>query len=123
MAIEAIFINMLLWRIVDPRWAYGAFTGEGSAKNGGRYNEKDVFALYLGGDYLTALAEFNRDRPVTMHGAVFCHQFQVDRIIDLTNAETLASLGITQENLNENWRYTYKMARQTPNSVRKAIMD
>lgn len=57
------------FRALRPAWSFAPLSGAGAAHNGGRWNAKGTPALYLAGDPMTALAEYNQDllfRPVTL---------------------------------------------------------
>ena len=61
--------DQIFYRALRPSWAFAPLSGKGAAVNGGRWNAKGQSALYLAGDPMTALAEYNQDllfRPVTL---------------------------------------------------------
>ena len=49
--------RITVWRITDPRWQREAFTGEGSAKRGQRFNSKGKKVVYTSGSISLALLE------------------------------------------------------------------
>lgn len=62
-------IDQIFYRALRPAWACAPLSGEGAAVHGSRWNAKGTAALYLAGDPMTALAEYNQDllfRPVTL---------------------------------------------------------
>ncbi len=67
---EACGMNIrTFYRALRPAWSFAPLSGAGAAHNGGRWNAKGSPALYLAGDPMTALAEYNQDllfRPVTL---------------------------------------------------------
>lgn len=59
----------IFYRALRPAWSFAPLSGAGAAHNGGRWNARGTPALYLAGDPMTALAEYNQDllfRPVTL---------------------------------------------------------
>ena len=46
-----------VWRIVTPRWAGGAFDGEGARISGGRWNREGITMVYTAGSLALAAME------------------------------------------------------------------
>ncbi len=81
-------------------------SGEGAARHGGRYNPVGVQTLYLGKPESVAVAEhvspFERRRlrfPPPGRFVVAEIQVDLDRVVNLTNSDTIAALGMTQGEL------------------------
>jgi RES domain-containing protein len=86
-------VKRRFWRVLTPRWTHQPLSGEGAARNGGRWNPKGMPALYLSAELTTAVAEYEQDigiRPGTFRA----YDVNVDRILDLTSADVLRSLDI-----------------------------
>ena len=87
--------------------------GEGSYRNGGRWNAIESFrAVYGSIDAVVALAEqeasakyANLPYPFRETRLVVAVDVDLARVVDLTNAATLETLGVTEEELRrEDWR-------------------
>jgi RES domain-containing protein len=93
----------------DPR---EILRGEGSYRNGGRWNAIESFrAVYGSIDALVALAEqeasakyANLPYPFRETRLVVAIDLDLVRFIDLTVGENLEKLGVTEEELLEDWR-------------------
>jgi RES domain-containing protein len=93
----------------DPR---EILRGEGSYRNGGRWNAIESFrAVYGSIDAVVALAEqeasakyANLPYPFRETRMVVAIDLDLVRVIDLTVAENLETLRVTQEELREDWR-------------------
>ena len=93
----------------DPR---EILRGEGSFRNGGRWNGIESFrAVYGSIDAVVALAEqqasakyANLPYPFRETRLVVPIDVDLVRIIDLTVAENLEKLSVTEEELREDWR-------------------
>ena len=93
----------------DPR---EILRGEGSYRNGGRWNAIESFrAVYGSIDAIVALAEqeasakyANLPYPFRETRLVVAIDLVLVRIIDLTVWENLEKLGVTEEELREDWR-------------------
>jgi len=93
----------------DPR---EILRGEGSFRNGGRWNGIESFrAVYGSIDAVVALAEqqasakyANLPYPFRETRLVVAIDLDLVRIIDLTVAENLEKLSVTEEELREDWR-------------------
>jgi len=87
---------------VPPRWAHAPLSGEGARLHGGRYNPPGIQAFYSALDPHTAYAEYTQalyDRP----GLLCSFDIEAARIIDLTSAEGLAAVGLTEPDLQSRW--------------------
>lgn len=101
------------WRVLAPGRAHLPLSGEGAARNGGRWNAKNTPALYLSADLTTSVAEYQQDigaRPGT-----FCaYDIRMDGILDLTRSEVLASVGIDPAQLHAPWKTILLVHRGIP---------
>jgi hypothetical protein len=55
--------------MLAPKWAHEPLSGAGAATRGGRHNEAGMPALYMSGQFATAVAEYEQDlgiRPGTL---------------------------------------------------------
>jgi RES domain-containing protein len=85
---HAITVRARFWRVLAPRWAHDPLSGAGAARYGGRWNPRDVPALYMSAELTTAVAEYEQDlgiRPGT-----FCaYDVDVAGVLDLRQADML----------------------------------
>ena len=98
--------DQTFYRALRPAYAFAPLSGEGAAVNGGRWNAKGTAALYLAGDPLTALAEYNQDilfRPATLA------QYHVAeaRLADLRSPELLKDYQVDAASISCDW---YKLS-------------
>ena len=84
------------WRIVHPRNSEAAFTGDGSRRNGGRWNSKGSRAVYLAESL--ALATFE----VMVHGLPY--ETLQDYICIPVDIPPKFVMSLEPANLPENWR-------------------
>jgi RES domain-containing protein len=103
-----------IYRVTTLKYA-GARTilyGEGSYRNGGRWNAIRSFrAVYGSTEDIVALAESkstaeyaNLPYPFREPRLVVAVDVALARVVDLTAADTLDALGVTDEELREDWR-------------------
>jgi RES domain-containing protein len=108
-------IRRRCWRVLAPRWAHDPLSGAGAARNGGRFNEPGVPALYLSEDLLTAIAEYEQElgiRPGT-----FCaYKVDVEEVVDLTDAAACRELRIRAADLRCAWKTMILAERRQPPS-------
>ena len=101
------------WRVLAPLWADRPLSREGAARHGGRWNPKGTPALYLSAELTTAVAEYEQDigiRPGTFRA----YNVNVDRILDLTSADVLASLGLDPAERYAPWNIMLLVERREP---------
>jgi RES domain-containing protein len=96
------------WRIVRVRHATTAFSGEGAAKNGGRWNSRGVRVVYVSGNKSLAALEtlVHLNPPIPFHYV----------IIRATFDDTMVK-NVAVKALPPNWR------KQPPPSSTKAVGD
>jgi RES domain-containing protein len=111
-------------RYRDPRMI---LVGEGSYRNGGRWNAIGSFrAVYGSIDDVVALAESkanaqyaNLPYPFRESRLVVAVEVSLSRVVDLTAADILEMLGVTEEELRrEDWR---KVQEQGVESLTQAL--
>lgn len=107
----------------DPR---SILFGEGSYRNGGRWNAIGSFrAVYGSTSDVVALAESkanaeyaNLPYPFRQPRLVVAVDLALRRVVDLTAAGTLEALGVIEEELREDWR---KIQEQGVESFTQAL--
>jgi RES domain-containing protein len=92
------------FRVLTPRWAHAPLSGEGSARQGGRFNRPRVPALYLSRDLETAWAEYQQTGALMRPGTIVAYEIEADGIADLTDREMLLALGVAAADLHCAWR-------------------
>lgn len=93
------------WRMLTPKWSVDPISGAGSAKNGGRFNRPGRHALYLSEEVETALAEYQQNMLRTPKpGMLVAYVVDMADMIDLTDPNTLSSLGIDHKTFECPWK-------------------
>ena len=91
------------WRVRAPRWAFDPLSGEGAARNGGRYNPKGRSALYMSADLNTAVAEYQQD--LRNRAGTFCvYRVEDAEVVDLQDEAALEALELSRSDLFSAWR-------------------
>ena len=94
--------DLILYRALRPAFAFAPLSGAGAAVAGGRWNARGAPALYLAGDPMTALAEYNQDllfRPVTLAQ----YRVRAAKLADLTDADFRRDRQIDDATLRCEW--------------------
>jgi RES domain-containing protein len=104
------------FRAVPAAFAAEPLSLEGSLKHGGRYNPIGAFGALYCGESPAVCAEEIRKRaarhPVLPYRLARV-QVQLQRVLDLTDAGTLAALGLRPEDLTgQDWEATQRLAAQ-----------
>ena len=79
---DTIVVRGRFWRVLAPRWAHEPLSGQGAARFGGRWNPKDVPALYMSAELTTAVAEYEQDLGIRP-GTFVAYDVDVAGIADL----------------------------------------
>jgi RES domain-containing protein len=91
------------WRVLTPRWAHLPLSGEGAARNGGRWNPQAIPALYMSAELTTAVAEYEQD--IGIRPGTFCaYDVLMDGILDITQPMVQQALGIDPAELSAPWK-------------------
>lgn len=98
-----ISVARRFWRMLSPRWAHQPPSGKGAARQGGRYNPPGVPALYMFEDFVTAIAEYEQDLGIRP-GTLCAYQVDLDGIVDLTDADARAAVGVEPSDLIAPWK-------------------
>lgn len=101
------------WRMLSPRWSHQPLSGEGAAKQGGRYNAPGVAALYMSEDFATAVAEYEQDLGIRP-GTLCAYEVEAGRIVDLTEAGSLRASGLEQSDLVSPWKQIAIIEKRRP---------
>ena len=95
--------SLTLWRAFVPRWAHLPLSGEGAARFGGRWNPVGAKTIYAARELSTAWAEYNQG--FVQHPALIAQlELSGARLADLTDAATVADLGMAQDIHQCEWR-------------------
>lgn len=94
-------VRGVLYRALNPYWAYRPLSGDGAAQFGGRFNRRGRQALYLADSPETALTESNQAgtlQPTTLVAV----DVDLDAIFDARDAEALARFGESPASIGRN---------------------
>lgn len=95
----------IAYRALSPFWSPHPTSGEGAKRYGGRFNPKDVDALYLALTETTALAEFNQGFTHRPQPKTLCaYEIDCEDILDLTNDNLRKEVGISQSEMACGWQ-------------------
>ena len=108
----AIRLRGRFWRMLAPKWAHAPLSGEGAAKRGGRFNPPGMNALYMSGDFVTAIAEYEQDLGIRP-GTLCAYQVDLAGIVDLCDPAT-RSAGAETTDLGCPWKHIALVLRQRP---------
>lgn len=93
------------YRAIDPRWAFGALSGDGAAVNGGRFNARGVPALYLALDPVGAVNEASQGFAGRIPPLTLCeYEVHCADIVDLRTPEQQQEAGTTLEAMACAWK-------------------
>ncbi len=81
-------INVVAYRVHDPKWAYAATSGAGAAAYGGRANRPGIHAIYLSLELDTALAEYRQIDALLPPALMVSYRIEVDKIVDFSAGYT-----------------------------------
>ena len=124
-----------IYRVTTPRYRDPRIIlfGEGSYRNGGRWNAIRSFrAVYGSADDVTALKESkanaeyaNLPYPFREPRLIVAVDVSLSRFVDLTSSETLKLLNVTEEELRtEDWRKVQEQGFESlTQSLGRAVFD
>jgi len=124
-----------IYRVTTPRYRDPRIIlfGEGSYRNGGRWNAIGSFrAVYGSADDVTALKESkanaeyaNLPYPFREPRLIVAVDVSLSRFVDLTSSETLKLLNVTEEELRtEDWRKIQEQGFESlTQSLGRAVFD
>lgn len=112
-------VHARVWRILSPRWAHAPLSGEGAARNGGRWNRPGRPALYLSEQIETAFAEYQQELGVRP-GTFVAYRLDGEGLVDLTRADTLSSRDVEVSELLCPWKSLAWVKGETPPTWRLA---
>lgn len=96
----------MVYRAHNPLWSFSPLSGDGTSKDGGRFNPVGIPALYTSLTTITALSEYhqrfpNRPQPVTL----CAYDVNCQDIVDLRDPDELKQRGIGASDLLCPWEY------------------
>ena len=109
----AVRLRGRLWRMLAPKWAHAPLSGEGAAKRGGRFNPPGIAALYMSGDFVTAIAEYEQDLGIRP-GTLCAYQVDLAGIVDLCDPATRLAARVETTDLACAWKHIALVLRQRP---------
>lgn len=93
-----------VYRAHNPRWSFSPTSGEGAARHGGRFNPVGLPALYSSLRMETAWLEAQQGFAFKPQPLTICaYEVDSDPIRDLTDPNSLKSLGVTRAELACPW--------------------
>lgn len=94
----------VFFRVIVPAFASRPRSGQGAAKQGGRFNRPGQEALYLAGDVPTALAEYQQDNPWISPGTICTFFTQGLRVADFSKGFDAARWPLLWADFAVDWR-------------------
>jgi RES domain-containing protein len=103
------------FRAHDPRWSWTPLSGAGAALRGGRFNWRDLEALYLSLNFMTAAREaaggfLRRLEPLTM----VSYDVDCEDIVDLRTNRGREANGVNLSDLGCSWLEDVCAGREPP---------
>lgn len=103
----SIAFHGYLYRALNPVWAKSPLSGEGARRHGGRFNPKDIPALYTALSPVGAMDEANQAgrpfEPITL----VSYEARLAAVLDGTDTDHRTALGIDPTDLTDpGWRIT-----------------
>ena len=107
----------LLYRALNPIRAREPLSGEGARLHGGRFNARDVPALYTALSLMTAIREANQIgtlQPTTL----VSYEADITPVFDATDADALGAYNMTPADLAaEDWRLLMRAHGKAPTQI------
>lgn len=103
----------ILYRALSPRYAHAPLSGRGAHLSGGRWNAIGTPALYLAGDIITAIHEYQQRGPFK---PVTIVQYRLDqaRLADTNDPSVIKTYAITGTILDNPWQLTAGLGQIPP---------
>ena len=90
-----------------------ALSGEGAATRGGRFNPPGMNALYMSGDFVTTIAEYEQDLGIRP-GTLCAYEADVAAIVDLRDPATRFAARVEMTDLSCAWKHIALVLHQRP---------
>lgn len=104
MIVRPIGPEAVFYRLHSPRWASQTLSGEGAAKQGGRFNRRGTPALYLASDLPTAQAEYQQGEVLMPPATAVSYQVTLERVVDLSGGYDPNAWEIEWQDWGCDWR-------------------
>ena len=103
------------YRVHDPKWSFKPLSGADAAIRGGRFNPKDVEALYLSLDIMTAVREANQGFTAKIDPCVMCcYEVDCADIVDLGGEAACAAAGVDAADMSCAWLAVASQRKEPP---------
>lgn len=110
----------LVYRAHDPTWAWDPLSGEGARREGGRFNKRGIPALYTS---LSVEGAWIESTPfgIDLQPRTLCaYRADIEPIFDATDAQEIASKGISLADLDNPYWKQIALRGETPSTQRLA---
>lgn len=92
------------YRAHNPKWSFAPLSGDGAKVHGGRFNPKDVPALYLGLTIEGAVIEASQGFAAKLEPLTVClYEVDCEDIVDLSSAEGRSAAGVSLADMACAW--------------------
>ena len=96
--------NTTVFRAHTPKYSFQPTSGAGAAKQGGRFNRKDVDALYLSFEQDTAIKEYQQTSPFLPPCILCSYAVKLTKLVDLRQLHHGPPWDDLWHDWHEDWR-------------------
>lgn len=101
------------WRMLAPRWSHRPLSGEGAARQGGRFNQPGRAALYMSEAFVTAISEYEQDLGIRP-GTLCAYDVDTSPVADLCDPTICQGLGVDPGTLTCPWKHIALIEKARP---------